>query len=77
MVPALINSLDRDSANIAMVDSNLHPEKILPSEKAFAYKMKFDAMNHQGRTSGKLARNGLGIRFPKGKVVGRFSGTSV
>ena len=56
MVPALIYSLDRDAATIAMVDSNLHREKILPSEKAFAYKMKFDAMNHQGRTSGQVGQ---------------------
>ena len=55
-VPALIYSLDRDAATIAMVDSNLHREKILPSEKAFAYKMKFDAMYHQGRTSGQVGQ---------------------
>lgn len=47
-VPALIYALDRDSAGIAVVDSNLHREHILPSEKAFAYKMKADAMNHKG-----------------------------
>ena len=49
MVPALIYSLDRDAATIAMVDSNLHREKILPSEKAFAYKLKMDAMRRQGK----------------------------
>lgn len=47
-VPALIYALDRDSAAIAVVDSNLHREHILPSEKAFAYKMKLDAMSRQG-----------------------------
>lgn len=47
-VPALIYALDRDSAAIAVVDSNLHREHILPSEKAFAYKMKYAAMKHQG-----------------------------
>ena len=47
-VPALIVSLDRDAAAIVLVDSNLHREHILPSEKAFAYKMKADAMAHQG-----------------------------
>ena len=47
-VPALIYALDRDEATIAMVDSNLHREKILPSEKAFAYKLKMDALRHQG-----------------------------
>ena len=48
-VPALIYALDRDAAAIALVDSNLHREKILPSEKAFAYKLKMDAMSRQGQ----------------------------
>ena len=47
-VPALVVSLDRDAAAIVLVDSNLHREHILPSEKAFAYKMKLEAMKHQG-----------------------------
>ena len=47
-VPALIVSLDRAAAAIVLVDSNLHREHILPSEKAFAYKMKAEAMKHQG-----------------------------
>jgi ParB family chromosome partitioning protein len=47
-VPALICALDRNAAAIAVVDSNLHREHILPSEKAFAYKMKMDSMKHQG-----------------------------
>ena len=47
-VPALITDLDRDAAAIALVDSNLHREHILPSEKAFAFKMKRDALNRQG-----------------------------
>ena len=54
-VPALIYALDRDAAAIALVDSNLHREKILPSEKAFAYKMKMDALSHQG-TSGQVGQ---------------------
>lgn len=48
-VPALIYPLDRDTAAIAVVDSNLHREHILPSEKAFAYKLKADALKHQGQ----------------------------
>ena len=48
-VPALITEMDRDDAAIALVDSNLHRERILPSEKAFAYKMKADALSHQGK----------------------------
>ncbi len=47
-VPALVVSLDRDAAAIVLVDSNLHREHILPSEKAFAYKMKAEAMSHKG-----------------------------
>ena len=48
-VPALIYPLDRNEAMIAVVDSNLHRERLLPSEKAFAYKMKMDAMKQQGK----------------------------
>lgn len=48
-VPALIYPLDRNEAIIAVVDSNLHRERILPSEKAFAYKMKMEAMKAQGK----------------------------
>ena len=47
-VPVLIYAIDRDAAAIALVDSNLHREKILPSEKAFAYKLKMEALNRQG-----------------------------
>jgi len=54
-VPALIYAMNRDEATIAMVDSNLHREKILPSEKAFAYKLKMEAIRHQG-TSGQLGQ---------------------
>lgn len=50
-IPALIVPLDRDAAAIAVVDSNLHREHILPSEKAFAYKLKSEAFRHQGKRS--------------------------
>ena len=53
-VPALIYAIDRDAAAIALVDSNLHRERILPSEKAFAYKLKLDALKHQGQTCGQV-----------------------
>ena len=53
-VPALITDMDRDAAAIALVDSNLHREHILPSEKAFAYKLKMDALKHQGQTCGQV-----------------------
>ena len=50
-VSSLIYEIDRDAAAIALVDSNLHREKILPSEKAFAYKLKLEALKHQGTSS--------------------------
>lgn len=48
-VPIVIRELDDDQAVVAMVDSNLHRENLKPSEKAFAYRMKLDAMKHQGK----------------------------
>ena len=54
MIPAFIYSMDRSEAVVAMVDSNLHRDKLLPSEKAFAYKMKMDAMKHQGQACGQV-----------------------
>ena len=48
-VPALVYAIDRNAAAIALVDSNLHRERILPSEKAFAYKLKMDALSKQGK----------------------------
>jgi len=48
---AIVQDLNDDEATIYMVDSNMYREKILPSEKAFAYKMKFDAIKHQGKSS--------------------------
>jgi len=70
-VPALIYALNRDEATIAMVDSNLHREKILPSEKAFAYKMKRDALSHQGKTSPQVGEKLLTV-----EKVGLDSGDS-
>lgn len=55
-VPAFITPMNRDAAAIALVDSNLHREHILPSEKAFAYKLKMEAMKHQGKTSGQVGQ---------------------
>ena len=71
-VPALIYALDRDAAAIALVDSNLHREKILPSERAFAYKLKLDAMNHQGRTSGQV-----GQKWTRDEIADGESGRQV
>lgn len=60
-IPAFVYALDRDAAAIALVDSNLHREHILPSEKAFAYKLKRDAMSHQGATSPQLGEKLLTV----------------
>jgi ParB family chromosome partitioning protein len=48
VLPSIVRQMSRDEAVIAMVDSNIQRERVLPSEKAFAYKMKLDAMNRQG-----------------------------
>lgn len=53
-VPAIIEELTKDEAIVQMVDSNIHREHILPSEKAFAYKMKSEALKHQGKTYGQV-----------------------
>lgn len=64
-MPVLVRELDDDEATIIMVDSNLQREKILPSEKAFAYKMKLDALKHQG------ARRDLTLARPVPKLPAR------
>ena len=74
-VPVLIVSLDRDAAAIVLVDSNLHREHILPSEKAYAYKMKLDAMKHQGWRS-DLTSNQLGGKLETADLVGAETGDS-
>ena len=52
-IPCIVRDLSLEEATIIMVDSNMQREEILPSEKAFAYKMKYDALKHQGRTLGQ------------------------
>ena len=58
-MPVLIRTLDDDEATIIMVDSNLQREKILPSEKAFAYKMKMEALKHQGKRQDLTCERGV------------------
>ena len=53
-IPVIIKELTKDEAIVQMVDSNIHREHILPSEKAFAYKMKSEALKHQGKTYGQV-----------------------
>jgi ParB family chromosome partitioning protein len=69
-VPAFVRSMERDAAVVALVDSNLHREHILPSEKAFAYKIKLEAIKHQGRTSPQVAEK-LSVDY-----VGKADGVS-
>ena len=68
-VPALIYALDRDSAAIAVVDSNLHREHILPSEKAFAYKLKMEALSHQGKRTDLTSTQPV-AKLRTGDIVG-------
>ena len=75
MVPALIYTLDRDAAAIALVDSNLHRERLLPSEKAFAYKLKMDAMSRQGQRT-DLTSNQVGRKLESAAMIGEQSGDS-
>lgn len=74
-VPALIYALDRDSAAVAVVDSNLHREHILPSEKAFAYRMKLEAMSRQGHRS-DLTSDQLGRKLETAEIIAQQSDDS-
>ena len=74
-VPALIYALDRDTAAIAVVDSNLHREHILPSEKAFAYKLKMEALSHQGKRT-DLTLSQLATKLDTATEIGNCSGES-
>lgn len=74
-VPALIYALDRDAAAIAVVDSNLHREHILPSEKAFAYKLKVEAMSRQGHRS-DLTSDQVGWKLETAEMIAQQSDDS-
>lgn len=74
-VPALIYALDRDAAAIAVVDSNLHREHILPSEKAFAYKLKVEAMSRQGHRS-DLTSDQVGRKLETAEMIAQQSDDS-
>lgn len=74
-VPALIYALDWDAAAIAVVDSNLHREHILPSEKAFAYRMKLEAMSRQGHRS-DLTSDQLGRKLETAEIIAQQSDDS-
>lgn len=75
-IPALIVPLDHDAATIAVVDSNLHREHILPSEKAFAYKLKMEALSRQGKRS-DLTLDQHGPKLTVEKISKNDSATQV
>ena len=76
-VPALIYTIDRDAAAIALVDSNLHREHILPSEKAFAYKLKMDALSRQGQRTDLTSRQLVGKLETADMIAENESGRQV
>jgi ParB family chromosome partitioning protein len=76
-VPALITEMDRDAAAIALVDSNLHREKILPSEKAYAYKLKMDALSRQGYRTDLTSRQVVGKLETADMIADNESGRQV
>ena len=71
-MPVIVRDMTDDEAVIAMVDANLQREKILPSEKAFAYRMKLEALNHQGKgTSGQL-----GLKLSRDRIADESNDSS-
>lgn len=74
-LPVIVRDMDDDAATILMVDSNLQREQISPSEKAFAYKMKLDALKHQGARSDLTSRQVVG-KLEAAALVGKVSDES-
>ena len=76
LIPIIVRKLSRDDAIIAMVDSNLHREHILPSEKAKAYKMKMDAMRRKAGRPSKENSSPLGTHFRTDEIIAQETGES-
>lgn len=74
-VPVIVRDLDDDAATIIMVDSNLQREELLPSERAFAYKMKLEALKHQGART-DLTSSQVGTRLRADELIAQQSGES-
>ncbi len=74
-IPCIVRDFTDDEATIIMVDSNLQREKILPSEKAFAYKMKLDALKHQGRRNDLTSTQDVS-KLRSDEIVGKENGDS-
>ena len=75
-VPAFVVAMDRNAAAIALVDSNLHRERLLPSEKAFAYKLKMEALKQQGRRT-DLTSDQVGPKLTADEISDSDSATQV
>ena len=75
IMPVIIRDLDDDAAVLVMVDSNIQREELLPSERAFAYKMKLEALKHQGARSDLTSRQVVG-KLEMADVVGQNAGES-
>jgi len=76
MIPAIVREMSDDEAIVYMVDSNIQREELLPSEKAFAYKMKMDAMRRQaGRPTKENVRHHVG-NYETADIIGKNSGES-
>jgi ParB family chromosome partitioning protein len=72
-MPVIVKELSDDEATIIMVDANIQREEILPSEKAFAFKMKMEAMSHQGVSNGKITADEIGAdNGVSGRQVKRY-----
>ena len=74
-MPVIVRDMDDDAATILMVDSNLQRETLLPSERAFAYKMKLEAIKHQGQRT-NLTSSQFGMKLQAMDVVGQEAGDS-
>lgn len=74
-VPVLVRQMDDDAATVLMVDSNLQRENILPSERAYAYKMKLEAIKHQGERT-DLTSTQVGRKLEAADIVGQETGDS-
>ena len=75
-MPVIIRDMDDDTATLYMVDSNIQRETILPSERVFAYKMKMDALNHQGARNDKLTSRQVVGKLETADIIGKDTGES-
>ena len=72
-MPVIIRNLDDDAATVLMVDTNIQRENLLPSEKAKAYKMKYEALKHQGSRGNKHTADAVGEKAgDSGRTVQRY-----